>query len=244
MIEFELGYLLTSLVAGVLTVLAPCVLPLLPVIIGGSTTGKSIRKPLTIILSLSVSVIVFTLLLKASTVLIGIPDSFWMWLSGGILLIFGLFTLFPEIWEKLSELLGLGKGSNKLLGKGLTRGDLAGDIMIGAALGPVFSSCSPTYGAIVATVLPQNYATGLVYLLVYVVGLAIPLVALAIFGQKLSSRLSILSNPKGWFKQTIAVIFIVLGVFIITGTDKEIKTWMIERGLYDGLVEIENSVSN
>ena len=51
------GLLLVSLIAGVLTVAAPCVLPLLPIIVG----------------SLAVSVILFTLLLKATTASLGIP---------------------------------------------------------------------------------------------------------------------------------------------------------------------------
>ena len=92
--------LLGALVAGVLTVLAPCVLPLLPVIVGGSvaqqpaTTGggvavatrTQIRAPLVITASLGTSIVVFTLLLKATTALIGIPPSVWEWVSGLVLI--------------------------------------------------------------------------------------------------------------------------------------------------------------
>ena len=51
--------------------------------------------------------------------------------------------------------------------------------MIGAALGPVFSSCSPTYALIVATVLPQSFLSGLFYISVYVIGLALMLLLVA-----------------------------------------------------------------
>ena len=63
-----------SLVAGLLTVLAPCVLPLLPVILGGSMVREERDRwrPFIIAGSLVASLILFTLLLKASTVLIGV----------------------------------------------------------------------------------------------------------------------------------------------------------------------------
>ena len=65
--------LILSFFAGILTVFAPCILPLLPLIIGGSITGDEKQKyrPYIIIGSLVVSLIGFTLLLKASTLLIG-----------------------------------------------------------------------------------------------------------------------------------------------------------------------------
>ena len=70
--------LLGALVAGVLTTLAPCVLPLLPVIVGGSldeSSKRARRRAYVITASLGASVVVFTLALKASTALIGIPTA-------------------------------------------------------------------------------------------------------------------------------------------------------------------------
>ena len=65
-----------SFIAGVLTILAPCVLPLLPIIIGGSLTEKSIKRPIIITVSLALSIVLFTLILKVSTAFITIPESF------------------------------------------------------------------------------------------------------------------------------------------------------------------------
>jgi len=97
-------------VAGVLTTLAPCVLPLLPVIIGGSLgvpNSESRRRAYLITASLGVSVFIFTLLLKASTSLIGIPATTWQWISGTILIILGLISIFPRIWDFASMKLSL-----------------------------------------------------------------------------------------------------------------------------------------
>ena len=59
--------LITSFLAGILTVAAPCVLPLLPVIVGGSLMDEHRSRPLIIAVSLALSVILFTLLLKVFT---------------------------------------------------------------------------------------------------------------------------------------------------------------------------------
>lgn len=66
-----------SFIAGVLTILAPCVLPVLPVILAGSLTEKERWYPYLVTLSLALSIVIFTVLLKASTAFIDIPSSFW-----------------------------------------------------------------------------------------------------------------------------------------------------------------------
>jgi cytochrome c biogenesis protein CcdA len=89
-----------ALVAGVLTTLAPCVLPLLPVIVCGSlgpSTAVNRKRIYLLTLSLGFSVLMFTLLLKATTALIDIPTSVWQWISGIILIALGIVTIFPKV---------------------------------------------------------------------------------------------------------------------------------------------------
>src|SRR5688572_24474266 len=99
-----MALLILSFIAGVLTVAAPCILPLLPVIIGGSLLESDNDKkrqwfrPLVIAISLAVSIILFTLLIKASTALLGVPQIVWQILSGLIVLLLGLNYLWPEAW--------------------------------------------------------------------------------------------------------------------------------------------------
>ena len=91
---------LGAVVAGVLTTLAPCVLPMLPVIVGGSlgpSSAQARRRAYVITASLGLSIVLFTLILKATTALIGIPSDVWQWISGGILIVLGLVSLFPGI---------------------------------------------------------------------------------------------------------------------------------------------------
>jgi cytochrome c biogenesis protein CcdA len=234
--------LILSFVAGVLTVLAPCVLPLLPVIIGGSLDTKDKFKPYQIIVGLVVSITLFTLLLKASTLLIDIEPRFWTWVSATILILFGLVYLFPGVWDKISLRLKLSSNSDKLLEKATEKTGWAGNVLLGAALGPVFASCSPTYSLIIATILPVNFFEGLIYILVYCLGLASIMLAISILGRGLVKKLGLFSNPNGWFKKILGIIFILIGIAIIFGLDKQLETSLLNNPNFFDITKIENQL--
>jgi cytochrome c-type biogenesis protein len=137
---------LIALLAGLLTVLSPCVLPLLPVIVGGSLAGgSSIRRALTVTISLGISVFLFTILLKVSTAFITVPAWFWSTFSGVLIIVVGLVMLFPKVWDALPFAAKMNARSNKAMSAGFMKQSFWGDVLVGAALGPVFSTCSPTY---------------------------------------------------------------------------------------------------
>jgi len=223
--------LLGALVAGILTTLAPCVLPLLPVIVGGSldqSSKRSRRRAYLITASLGASVVLFTLALKASTALIGIPTSVWQWISGLILIVLGLFSAFPSLWDYVSMQLSLQQRSAERLAAARQREGTAGSVLTGAALGPVFTSCSPLYGYVIVTVLPASFGQGIALLIAYVIGLCGTLLAIALIGQRFIGAARWAADPHGWFRRGLGWIFIVVGVAVIAGWDKDLQTWVIE----------------
>lgn len=228
-----MSLLFISFIAGVLTVLAPCVLPLIPIIIGRSIEGDFKHRPIIVTASLSISIVLFTLILKASTAFISVPQHVWSLISGGIIILFGLTALFPTSWEKITEYLKIGTGSQKLLARAAKNNGVASDIAIGAALGPVFSSCSPTYFLILATVLPQNYFTGIVYLIVYALGLSLMLLLISLLGKRLVKRLMTIADAQSRFKKALGIIFILVGLFIVSGLDKKVQAFIVTNGYFD-----------
>lgn len=246
--------LIGAVLAGMLTTLAPCVLPLLPVIVGGSVAGvigetptsptggggvavavreqtstraSALRRALVITASLGASIFLFTLALKASTALIGIPAEVWQWVSGGLLIALGLVGVFPNIWESVAARLSLQSRSAQRLGAARNRDGLAGQVLTGAALGPVFTSCSPLYGYVIVTVLPAEPARGVTLLIAYVVGLCATLLAIALAGQRVVRRFGWAADPHGWFRRGLGLVFIVVGVLVATGWMRELETWLI-----------------
>ncbi len=236
-----------SFVAGILTVLAPCVLPLLPIIIGGSSLqdndqGKlSLKHPVVIISSLVLSIVIFTLLLKATTALLGVPTAVWSVISGGIVLLFGVNMLFPVLWEKFMMMTGLAAVSNRLMSRSQGKSGFKKDIILGAALGPVFNSCSPTYALIVAVILPVSFLAGVGYLVAYSIGLGLILFLISIFGRLLVNKMKWMSNPNGIFQRVIGAVFVIVGLLVIFGIDKDIQTYVLENGWYDPIMRVEES---
>lgn len=227
--------LLGAFFAGVITIFAPCVFALLPVIIGGSMSGdvKDKRRPFVIAISLAVSLIVFTLLLKATTLFIDVSPSVITGISGAIIVLLGLALLFPMLYDRIIIALNLQAKSQQLLAKGSGKGALLGAVITGAALGPVFSSCSPVYAYILATVLPVDFGMAMIYMLAYVLGLSSMLLLVGFLGQKVVRHLKWASNPRGWFTRIVAVLFIIVGLLIITGYDKRFQTYISEHTPFD-----------
>lgn len=222
---------LGAFIAGMLTVLAPCVLALLPIIIGGSITGdgKDRKRPVIIALSLAVSLIVFTLLLKATTLLINIPPRSITYFSGTVIIILGILTLFPSFYATVLAKLGVEHRAQSALGKSFqNKNQYIGPIITGAALGPVFSSCSPVYAYILATILPGNFGQAIALIVVYVIGLTLVLLLIGYYGQRFISKIKFASNPRGWFQRGIAILFIITGLLIFTGNDKRLQTYVSE----------------
>lgn len=238
-------FFVISLIAGFLTVLTPCVLPILPVVLGGAISegGQTNRKKTYIVIgSLIASVFVFTFLLRVSTALIRVPPSFWVYLSGSIIFVFGLSLVSPNLWSKLSG--SLFNKSNEILNASFqNRKKWWGDIALGASLGPIFTTCSPTFFVILATVLPVSLARGVFYLLAYCIGLAVALLLIAFLGQKILLKFSAISNPEGNFKKIVGYIFILLAVLIVTGLIKKIETKILDVGFFD-FTKIERSITD
>src|SRR3989344_896980 len=215
--------LIVSFIAGVLTILAPCILPLLPVIVGRSLTDTTLskRRMLTVVLSLGASVIVFTLLLKATSLLVNVPQDFWRYVSGGIILVFGLVTIFPQIWERIKLTSFVNRKGNEVLAKGYQKQSFWGDVIVGASL-------------------------GMIYLLTYCVGLCLALTVVAILGQKVLAKLNFATDTRGWFKKTLGIIFILVALGILTGYDKKLQISLLDAGFFDvtkveqGLLDANN----
>jgi cytochrome c biogenesis protein CcdA len=242
--------IVVAFLAGVLTAAAPCVLPLLPVIVGGSVLAgdgvqesRSLRHPLIIVTSLAVSIIVFSLLLKATTALLGVPSEVWAYVSGGIVIVLGVTLIWPSLWDRLVAATGLQNRANRMMDSSRESSGVKKDVLLGAALGPVFNSCSPTYALIVAVILPASFGRGFAYLVAYALGLAAILLLISVFGRAVVDRMNWLSDPHGRFRKVVGILFVVVGVAIVLGFDRDVQTWVIDNGWYDPVKGLEDSLN-
>jgi cytochrome c biogenesis protein CcdA/thiol-disulfide isomerase/thioredoxin len=228
--------LLISFLAGILTILAPCVLPVLPVMVGGTLSGKSKdrARPYVIVFSLAISIIFFTLLLKVSTVLVNLSPNVLTDFAGGLLIALGFTSAVPELWEKLIISLNLEAASLRFLGRSeKSQNQYVAPVLTGIALGPVFSSCSPTYAFILASVLPSSFAAGLIYLISYTLGLVVILLIILLSGRKYITRYPWAINTHSPFRRSLGLLFIVIGVALITGYQVKAELWVANHLPFD-----------
>ena len=207
----------------------PCIFPLLPVIIGGSVSDSK-RNSYFIIGSLVIAIVLFTVVIKLSSDFLGIPTEFWSYFSGVLVALVGLTFVFPTIWSKVPFVTKLHKNSNSFLSKGHNKSGVAGDILIGSALAPVFTSCSPTYLLILAVILPNSLFEGSIYLFAYALGVGTILLFVALIGQSIIQKLGWLSDGNNVFRKIIGVVILIVGIMLITGYDKVFEAWLLDIG--------------
>ncbi len=231
--------ILFSYLAGLITIVAPCVLPVLPVILGASVNSNKSRRIIIITLSTGISIFVASILLRSTTLFINIDQSVWNFISGLIIILVGLSYLNEDFWSKISSRLRL----EKIIGS-LQQNKSTGvwkDILLGLSIGPIFLSCSPTYSIILSLMINTSLLNGIIYLLAYTLGIITILLLTGLFGHALVKQLRWVSNPKGNFRKFIAIAFVIIGIFIILGIDKQIERALIESQILD-ITQLERRI--
>ena len=229
--------------AGVLSVLAPCVLPVLPVLLWGGIAKQNSRSPYIILISSLVFIFLFTLLLKVSTLFIAVPNYIWTWISAVIILIYGFFMLFPQLWDRLKLLFSSSKPTASVKKQERKSGFWA-DVLLGASLWPIFASCSPTYALIISTILPQNLTMGIFSIFAYILGFWLVLAIVIYFGKEAVKKLNRYANPNGIFKKVIWVLLILTGVLILSWGFKWIEAKLVDSPFWKNLIRIEKNALN
>lgn len=232
--------LIVSFLAWILTILAPCVLPLLPVILWASVEDSNDKyRPYIIILSLILSIVIFSLLLKATTIFLWVDPIVWKIVSWSILIIFWIITIFPNLWKTLT--IWIMNKSNQNLFHSTNKKWVLGSILVWASLWPVFSSCSPTYAVIIAIILPVSLFIWVLNLFAYAIWLGFMLLFISLLGQKFILKLKWASSPKWIFKKILWTIFILVGLSIISWFDKNIETYILDSWYFD-ITKIEQYI--
>lgn len=234
---------LTSFLGGVLTILAPCVLPVLPVILTGSLANskRAVIRPFIITLSLAASIVLFTILLKWLTVFIAVPTSVWQMISGAIIALFGATLLFPNVWTNMAHKIGFEQASQNTLQSAGAKQSVLGEVLLGFSLGPIFASCSPTYSLLVAVVFPISVTQAVINIILYALGLSVMLFAIAVLGHKLVKKLGFIAKPNSTFKKVLGVLLVLIGIAIFFSLDKRIESNLLDSG-YTGSTQFEENL--
>ena len=219
--------LVLALLAGVITVAAPCTLPMLPILLGASVgqTGKT--RPALIALGFVISFSVAALLLSAITRIFDFDPNVLRSGAAILLLGFGLLMIWPAPFEWLSiRVSALTNRSATAITK-LHQGNIGG-FVLGTTLGLVWTPCAgPVLGSILTLVATsKDAAWASTLLVVYAIGAAIPMLAIAYGGQAVTTRVRTIARVSPRLQQGFGVIVIAFAIASYFQYDTLIVAWL------------------
>lgn len=222
---YGLGYL-----AGLLSTLSPCVLPLLPILIGSAVSAHRLG-PYALAAGLTLSFSAIGLFIATAGFALGLDPSTFRLVAAALLVGFAVMLLSPALQRRFATATsGISAGGESLLARFPLDG-LGGQFVIGLVLGLIWSPCvGPTLGA-ASTLAAQGQQLSRIALLMLVFGLGAgtPLVVLGTLSRgammKLWSTL-MLAGQRG--KYLLGAVMLLLGLSILSGLDKRFEAVVVD----------------
>lgn len=218
-----------ALLAGVLSTLSPCVLPLLPIVLGAAASQHRLG-PLALATGLASSFVAIGLFLATIGFSLGIDGGIVRGFAALIMIGLGLILLVPQLQSQFAVAAGpVGAWAGDRLTSAGQDG-LTGQFLAGLLLGAVWSPCvGPTLGA--ASVLAaqgQNLGQVAATMLMFGLGAALPLLLLGLLSREAMLRLRtrMLQTGTG-LKLLLGAILVLVGLAVLTGADKAIEAVLV-----------------
>jgi cytochrome c-type biogenesis protein len=224
------GGLVLSFVAGVLSILSPCVLPLLPIVLGAAASEQE-WGPAALAAGLSISFVAIGLFVATIGFSIGLDADVFRYVAAVFIIAIGIVLMVPRLQTAFA--VAGGPMANWAHGHlaGLNSGGLAGQFGVGVLLGAVWSPCvGPTLGA-ASLLAAQGRDLGQVgvTMLVFGLGAGLPLLALGLVSREAMMRWRHRMAAAGHgLKTGFGAILVVIGGLVITGLDKTVETALVE----------------
>src|SRR3989344_5772435 len=217
-----------AFLAGVVTILSPCILPILPIILSSSigTTQIGKARPFGVITGFILSFTFFTLFLSTIVRLSGIPAESLRIFSVVVIALFGISMLIPKfqywteiLFSKLSQFLP--QSQNKT--------GFGGGILIGLSLGLLWTPCvGPILASVISLAITGSVNLDAVFItLAYAFGTAIPMFFIMVAGQTALRKAPWLLNNASHIQKTFGVLMILTALAIFFNLDRKFQTFIL-----------------
>lgn len=224
------GTLGLAFVAGLLSILSPCVLPLLPIVFG-TAASEHRSGPIALAGGVALSFVVIGLFVATIGFSLGLDGSLFRIIAAVIMIGIGVVLMMPTLQMRLASAGGpVSNWADQRMSGVQTRG-LSGQFGIGLLLGTVWSPCvGPTLGA--ASVLAaQGSSLGGVAatMMAFGIGAALPLIGIGMLSRQamMTWRNRLISGGKN-AKMILGGLLLTLGVLIVSGLDKRLEAILVD----------------
>ncbi|MGU3463604.1 cytochrome c biogenesis CcdA family protein [Methylobacterium sp. C33D] len=218
-----------AFIAGILSVLSPCVLPLLPLVLGAAASEDRLG-PAALAAGLALSFVAIGLFVATVGFAIGLDDDVFRTVAAIMLVPIGLVLMVPAAQTRLAVTAGpVSNWIESRLG-GFSTAGLLGQFGVGLLLGAVWSPCvGPTLGA--ASLLAaqgRDLGTAALTMPLFGLGAALPLLLLGTLSREVLMRWRdrMIGLGKG-LKVALGAILVATGLMIATGYDKAAETVLV-----------------
>jgi cytochrome c-type biogenesis protein len=225
-----LGGLGLAFLAGVLTILSPCVLPILPIVLG-TASGESRYGPFLLAAGMVLSFVMIGLFVALVGFSIGLDTGVFRHVAAVMLIIVGAVLLMPVLQNQFAVAAGpVSDWANDRLG-GFSGSGNIGQFGVGVLLGAVWSPCvGPTLGAVsILAAQGSNIPHVAATMLVFGIGAAIPLLLLGLLSRDILNRwrTRMMSVSKN-LKMVFGGFLVITGVMILAGYDKMLESTLVD----------------
>jgi cytochrome c biogenesis protein CcdA len=218
--------LLLALLAGVVTIAAPCTLPVLPILLGASIGQRGRTRPALIALGFVISFAFVALALNAIATAFHFDPEVLRNAGLVLLVLFGVLMIFPAAFERLAP--RLGSASSIAAHPIFAARPNLGGFVLGTTLGLVWTPCAgPVLGAILTAVATSpDRAHSATLLLTYTIGAALPMLAIAYGGQAISTKLRRIAPYAARLQQGFGVVVLAFTASAFLQYDAIALAWI------------------
>ncbi len=219
-------------IAGALSILSPCVLPLIPIVLA-TAAGQHPRGPLALAGGLALSFTLVGLFVATIGFAIGLDAGVFRAVGGVLLVGFGAVLLLPALQTRVAVAAGpVSAWADQRFGSTSGQG-LGGQFGVGVLLGVVWAPCvGPTLGA--ASLMAsrgENLGEVALTMLAFGLGAAVPLLVLGTLSREAMMRWRgrMLSAGSGG-RRVFGVALVAVGALVLSGADKQVEAYMVQHG--------------
>ena len=219
-----------AFLAGILSVLSPCVLPILPIVCGAATTEHR-YEPAALAGGLAASFVAIGLFFATIGFSLGVDSGALRQPAAVVLIIIGLVLLLPPLQARFAVAAGpIGQWTDDHFGR-ISRGGVGGQFALGVLLGVVWSPCvGPTLGAASALAAEgRDLAQVATTMVLFGLGAAVPLLIIGSVSRDLLLRWRgrMLSTGKG-LRTALGALMLAGGILILSGLDHRVESALVE----------------
>ena len=224
-------------IAGLATVITPCVLPILPAILSGSVGSR--LRPIAIVTGMSITFTLMGILISA-VASFGYITDYLRWFSIFFIIGMGAVQFDEDINNEYIKITSSMVNSARqhlsffgALESKVPQNGLLGAVFLGMSLGIIWIPCvGPILGSVLAFVAESSAGSGNLMhaaflLIVYSIGVSIPILIIAYSGKRASGRISWFVKRGPFFKKLSGLILILVGIMLLFGLDKFLQAKLL-----------------